>query len=61
MLMSHIIRYKSLPDITPIIKAYPPKQSKEDPYQPMHPNLKNEFEGELKKIPVGQEYANALE
>ena len=42
--MSRIVRSKSLSNITPIIKAYPPKQPKEEPYQPMHPNLQNAFD-----------------
>lgn len=42
--MSRAVRSKSLSEITPIIKAYPPKQPKEAPYRPMHPSLQNEFD-----------------
>jgi len=48
--MSRIARSKSLSDITPIIKAYPPKQPKEAPYRPMHPNLQGAFDASGVKL-----------
>lgn len=53
--MSRVVRSKPLSDITPIIKAYPPKQPKEDTYQPMHPNLQNEFDASGAKLVAERE------